>query len=110
MKRLSRDALITRLDTAGWRIDAVVGRDDLDWWAAEIWTLKSDWSPRDFTVFVTWLVDPQDERHVWMAVASQVPLADRLDRGIARIDARPFPDEAEAFCAALARVREAGRG
>jgi len=110
MKRLDRDALITKLQTAGWRIDAVVGRDDLDWWAAAVWTLKSDWSPHDFTVLVTWLTDPQDERRVSHAVASLAPLADRFDRGVARVDARPFPDEADAFCADLARVREAGRG
>lgn len=107
MKRLDRDALVARLDANGWRIDAVVGSGDLDWWAAEVWTLKSTWSPHDFTVLLTWLVDPMNEPYAWHVVASIAPLADRFDRGIAGVDARPFPDEADAFCAALARVRDA---
>lgn len=107
MKRLDRDALTARLDADGWRIDAVVGPDDLDWWAAEIWTLKSNWSPRDFTLLLTWLVDPMNEPRAWRVVASVAPLADRFDRSIADLDARPFPDEADAFCAVLVRMRDA---
>jgi hypothetical protein len=106
MKRIGRDGLLARLDANGWCVDAVVARDDLDWWAAEVWRLKSSWSPQAFTLFLTWLVDPMNEPRAWRAVASLAPLADRFERGIGSVDASPFLEEADAFCAALARVRD----
>jgi hypothetical protein len=34
---------------------------DLEWWADEIWELKSRWSPEGASAFVTFLVDPMWE-------------------------------------------------
>lgn len=44
----------------GWGIEKVI-IDDLDWWADEIWVLKSIWSPEDVFVYITFLVDPMFE-------------------------------------------------
>ena len=44
---------------------------ELEWWADEIWQLRSRWAPEGAEVFVTFLVDPMSEgngrkrRGVW---------------------------------------------
>lgn len=54
--------LIANLSEQGWCV-ASREREELDWWADEIWLVKSEWPPRGFTVFLTWLVDPQCDDH-----------------------------------------------
>jgi hypothetical protein len=40
----------------------VVARtSEVEWWADEQWRLESSWSPVGFTVFLTFLVDPQHD-------------------------------------------------
>jgi hypothetical protein len=50
--------MAAKLSELGWR---VVSRErhELDWWADEIWEVASGWAPQAYTVFLTWLVDPQ---------------------------------------------------
>lgn len=56
-----RSLLAGKLMEHGWNI---VHREqkELEWWADEIWTVESEWSPKGFQVFLTWLVDPQWDR------------------------------------------------
>ncbi len=66
----------------GWKI---VSRklDDFDWWADEQWVIESQWSPRGFRLFLTFLVDGQHEGSrpkgigVWAIGASQEPPSDQ---------------------------------
>jgi hypothetical protein len=49
--------LESALIAGGWQ---VVDRcTELDWWADEVWTIESTWSPSCVRAFVTFLVDPQ---------------------------------------------------
>jgi hypothetical protein len=57
MKTLTA-TLADYLEVDGWDIAENV-TDDLEWWADEIWQLKSRWSPVGAVAFVTLLVDPQ---------------------------------------------------
>jgi hypothetical protein len=55
--------LIRKLAEHGWD---VTSRDrDVEWWAQEIWTVESVWAPHGFTVFLTWLIDPQKGESDW---------------------------------------------
>jgi hypothetical protein len=106
--------LIEKLSEHGWR---VIGRecDDLDWWADEIWTVESEWSPRGFTVFLTWLVDPQWDDHrppgqaVW-AVGTCLRLpADRLAaEGEPLMLIKHWPRELARFLAGLSGLCKEG--
>src|SRR5688572_14841602 len=44
------------LQQSGWRI-AEREQISSDWWADEIWTIESTWSPMGRTLFLTFLVD-----------------------------------------------------
>ena len=46
------------LTSFGWELKQV-HEDDLEWWADEIWELRSTWRPNGTSAFVTFLVDPQ---------------------------------------------------
>jgi hypothetical protein len=52
--------LSDHFEVAGWGIEKII-MDDLDWWADEIWILKSIWSPEDAMACITFLVDPMFE-------------------------------------------------
>jgi hypothetical protein len=68
--------LLHRLREAGWEL---AGAEDLDqWWADEVWRMRSVWSPQTAQFFLTFLVDPQLDLHrkrkpgegVWAVLAS----------------------------------------
>ena len=68
--------LLHRLREAGWEM---AGTEDLDqWWADEVWRVRSVWSPQSAQFFLTFLVDPQLDLHrerkpgegVWAVLAS----------------------------------------
>ena len=68
--------LLDRLSEAGWEL---AGTEDLDqWWADEVWRMRSVWSPQSAQFFLTFLVDPQLHLHrkrkpgegVWAVLAS----------------------------------------
>jgi hypothetical protein len=50
------------LAIAGWEI-ARPADVMLEWWADEIWVLKSTWSPAGFNAYLTFLVDPHHDEH-----------------------------------------------
>ena len=53
-----KERLSDCLEAKGWEIERI-HEQDLEWWADEIWELKSRWSPEGVPAFVTFLVDPQ---------------------------------------------------
>src|SRR4051812_35046115 len=98
--------LISKLAERGWE---VVHRErDNEWWADEIWTVESVWAPQGFTVFVTWLIDPQDEKTVWGVGASPERPADRLDAsGAASMSIKRWPRDVPGFLTSLDKLRYA---
>lgn len=52
--------LIDFLEMKGWEITDVQ-TENLEWWADEIWKLRSRWSPEGVSAFLTLLVDPQHD-------------------------------------------------
>jgi hypothetical protein len=52
-----RVKLADYLEVNGWDL-VREHTQDLEWWADEIWELKSRWSPTEALAFVTFLVDP----------------------------------------------------
>ena len=48
------------LTVEGWDIEEILS-NDLEWWADEIWKLKSRWSPIGKKAFITFLVNPMHE-------------------------------------------------
>jgi hypothetical protein len=67
--RTQAGQLEERLLKDGWR---VVDREQSpEWWADELWTIESTWTPVGQRLFVTFLVDPMHEgvrnqgEHVW---------------------------------------------
>lgn len=59
MKSLSAK-LADRLEVNGWDL-VLEHTQDLEWWADEIWELKSRWTPLGGSAFITFLVDPMWE-------------------------------------------------
>ena len=72
------------LECDGWDIDRV-NKDDLEWWADEIWVLNSNWSPTGSVAHITFLVDPMHEgsrkkgEAVWGLGCSKAYPASRQD-------------------------------
>jgi hypothetical protein len=83
MKTLS-DRFAYHPDVAGWDL-VQKHTDDLEWWADEIWELKSQWSPHGTRSFMTFLVDPGYEgvrrkgRAVWAVGFSACFPRDRIE-------------------------------
>ena len=48
--------LIDLLTSAGWIVE-YREVSDLEWWADEIWRIRSIWHPTDFSLYLTFLVD-----------------------------------------------------
>jgi hypothetical protein len=105
--------LAEALSRQGW---GVVRRDreGLEWWADEVWTVESEWAPRGFTVFLTWLVDPQRDEHgeprpgefVWGVGTSFQRPADRLEaEGHPLMGTNRWPRDLPRFLAGLSKLR-----
>jgi hypothetical protein len=68
--------LLDALTAAGWEL---AGTEELhEWWADDVWLMRSIWSPQEVQFHLTFLVDPQIDRHrrrqkgesVWAVKAS----------------------------------------
>ena len=96
--------LFKKLTDHGWQ---VVNRErDPEWWAAEIWTVESVWSPPGFTLYVTWLRDPMDERTLWAVGASTQRPTDRFEAANpVCASLRHWPRGVPEFLDALATLR-----
>ena len=71
-------ALRKTLTNHGWAVVEVEQPFEHEWWAAEIWRIESEWSPKGVRAYLTFLVDPQGGRgDVWAVCASTERPADR---------------------------------
>jgi len=53
-----RSTLLDKLPEHGWDV-VLIEEVNLEWWADEMWTLDSFWSPVGSRAYLTFLVDPQ---------------------------------------------------
>lgn len=72
IKRQLRD----QLDTSGW---VILDHARDDWWLEAEWEITSQRDKRDLRLYVTFLVDPQEEGRVWSITVTPAPMRDRLD-------------------------------
>jgi hypothetical protein len=107
--------MIAELSQDGWRVVSRE-RSDLDWWPDEIWMVESEWAPRGFTVFLTWLVDPQWDDHrqpgqaVWSVGACLQRPSTRLEaEGEPLMSIKHWPRELPRLLVALSTLREQAR-
>ena len=69
-----QQGLLDALASAGWEPEHT--EQLLEWWADEVWVMRSLWSPQGSHFYITFLVDPQADRQrrrgesVWAAKAS----------------------------------------
>lgn len=54
-----QDDLLKQLEQNGWTVIRQAGEGDSRAWFHEIWAVESRWSPHGFTLFLTFLTDPQ---------------------------------------------------
>lgn len=82
-----RDDLKQRLEEDGWQ---VIEEDNtkLDRWASEIWRVESVWSPQGFSLWLTFLVDPQaspenpKDENLWaVGTSRKLPLDQQSAQG-----------------------------
>jgi len=103
--------LMAMLSQQGWRI-VHREQDDLNWWAAEIWTVESEWSPQGFTVYLTLLVDPFGEgppragHAIWAVGTCPSRPTGRLEaQGKPSMSINHWPREVGQFLQRLAELR-----
>lgn len=70
------EELLSHLTSHGWRV-VERSREMLDWWADEIWTIDSVWTPSGVRAYLTFLVDPIDTSEVWALTATASRPQDR---------------------------------
>ena len=67
------DTLRKALAARGWSVRGVERPFEDEWWAAEVWEIESEWSPRGSRAWLTFLVDPlggpEDIWAVWASPA-----------------------------------------
>ncbi len=81
-------------------------QDVLEWWAEEVWTVESEWSPMGLTLFLTWLFDPMEwdgkAPRVWAVGASTDPLA---PTSVATMSLNHWPRDLPDFLEELSKFR-----
>ena len=97
------EALASSLERSGWE-RTLLHAEDLEWWADEIWEVRSRWSPFGTVAFVTLLVDPQWEgprrkgQGVWGVGCSTAFPASRIEaQSGGTLSTRASADEIAAF-------------
>jgi hypothetical protein len=107
--------MLAELSERGWRVNNRE-REDLDWWADEIWAVESEWAPRGFAVYLTWLVDPQWDGHrqpgqaVWAVGTSLRRPASRSEaEGGPLMPIKHWPGQLAGFLAGLSALRDGHR-
>ncbi|SMF48793.1 hypothetical protein SAMN02745866_03188 [Alteromonadaceae bacterium Bs31] len=109
-----KQKLLDHLECYGW--DAVeIDEEELEWWADEIWLLKSHWSPNNLVAYITALVDPQHDgfrrkgQAVWAYGLSEEYPNDYLQaqvNGTLSLG-KSFKNEIEEFVDKIIALREA---
>ena len=96
----------TALTRSGWAISQADLTGDI-WWAAEIWTLSSTWTPVGAEAYVTLLVDPMSDGRnptdVWAVGVSAVLPHSHLDGAMAHVPIKHRFDPAVKDVVALAQ-------
>jgi hypothetical protein len=78
MSLLPQEIIRRGLERTGWEVIGEI-TTDLDWWADEVWMIRSLWSPQDCVAYITFLVDPMWEgkrrkgEGVWAAKVTASP-------------------------------------
>jgi len=106
-----RAHLTNYLRSHGWEV--FEHASDLEWWADELWELKSSWSPQGASGYITFLVDPMWEGHrrkgqaVWAVGCSADYPKNRVhahDAGMVRLNV--WRKEIEVFLKAVNGFRK----
>jgi len=108
-----RQKLEDRLEAEGWELEQA-HTTGLEWWADEIWQLKSRWKPTGTAAFITLLVDPQFDglrkkgQHVWGAgISASFPASKREAEGSCSISLNDLSSaKIEAFIGQLHNLRQ----
>ena len=109
-----QDELRQQLDRSGWDVTRRAGERDHRAWYREVWTLESRQSPRGFTLYLTFLTDPQpgNPNPFWLVGTSR-----RFPETAADADGEPtlamsprWQTELPQFVAALDALRRAEAG
>ena len=109
-----KKAVLTELlESNGW---CVVTREesDLEWWADEVWKIRSTWRPIDLEFYLTFLVDPLHDGNrskgqaIWALGVTQTMPRDRLSASESvTLQLKPkFERGLKQFIAELGQLRE----
>jgi hypothetical protein len=108
-----KSELLGLLDRHGWQRAAII--EPSEWWADDIWLMRSTWSPQASEFHLTFLVDPQAETRqrapggsVW-AVKASIRTAERWQQSDGEITLElgaGWKDRFEPFAAAVSRFRD----
>jgi hypothetical protein len=84
------------------------------WWIAAVWTIRSIWHPRDFELFLIFLVDPQapfgapPASVAWAVAAAPVVPRERDAQWSALLQlGRRWERDLDAFITTLSSIRDA---
>jgi hypothetical protein len=103
--------LLTELQKSGWDVTRHAGEANHLAWYHEVWALESRRSPRGFTLFLTFLTDPQpgNPNPLWLIATSR-----RFPESAAEAEGEPslaltprWEQELPRFVAALDALRQA---
>jgi len=105
--------LIDLLTSAGWSVEA---REvsDLEWWADEIWLVRSVWHPTNFSLYITFMVDPshdgnrcKDQAVTALGASRMKPTRETLAEMLVQIYIRPkFELRTRQFIKEIGRLRD----
>jgi hypothetical protein len=80
-----KDLLRERLERSGWELSST-DPDGIDWWAAELWHIRSMRQAWGLELVLSFLVDPMEQSgrskpHIWAISADPHVPSDRLRAG-----------------------------
>jgi hypothetical protein len=65
MKTTQKNQLLKLIEQQGWQQLSIEGEEQLwstaEWFIAELWELQSVWTPKGFRVFISFVIDPQND-------------------------------------------------
>jgi hypothetical protein len=106
-----QDELLKNLERHGWTVTRRAGEADWSAWFHEIWILESRRAPRGYTLFLTFLADPQpgNANPFWVIGTSpKLPQNSVEADGEPRLMMTPaWKDEFPQFIAGLNSMRQA---
>jgi hypothetical protein len=102
------------LGSAGWDVETRYD-SELEWWADEIWIIRSRWRPTDFHLYLTFLVDPMHDGNrskgqaVWALEATlSMPVYGEPEQNSVTLQLSPkFERGLEQFIKEIGELRDA---